>query len=92
MLTPQATEELTDLTQLIQELVEDLLRYTSGDHVLVVPSLSAAVRIEHNARSIIERLVTEDIRNGASWAAVAAVLGTTRQAAHQRYGHLVPLD
>jgi len=45
----------------------------------------AAVRA---AEADLERLIARALHWGASWAEVAAVLGVTRQSAHERYRRL----
>lgn len=46
----------------------------------------AATEAVHNAETELIAAVTEARRRGDSWTAVAVALGTTRQAAQQRFG------
>jgi len=50
-------------------------------------TLKAAIR----ERRLLDELIAVSVRTardeGASWAMIGAILGTTRQAAHERYAH-----
>ncbi|KAA8954327.1 hypothetical protein [Mycobacterium sp.] len=48
----------------------------------------AATEAVHNAETELIDAVTEARRRGDSWTAIAVALGTTRQAAQQRFGKL----
>ncbi len=50
-----------------------------------IPGRVAAVTA---AEADLERFVARALHWGASWAEIAAVVGTTRQSAHQRYRRL----
>jgi hypothetical protein len=48
----------------------------------------AATEAVHNAETELIAAVTEARRRGDSWTVIAVALGTTRQAAQQRFGKL----
>ena len=51
--------------------------------------IGAAARAEGEARAILQRSVAAARAGGASWAAIGAELGMSRQAAQQRFGAVV---
>lgn len=48
--------------------------------------LAALVHLDQRVRQRIEELVDACRHDGATWAEIAAALGTSRQAAHERFG------
>lgn len=50
-----------------------------------IPARAAAVTA---AEADLERLIARALHWGATWAEIAAAVGTTRQSAHQRYRRL----
>jgi hypothetical protein len=48
--------------------------------------LAALVRLDQRVRQRIDELVDACRHDGATWAEIAAALGTSRQAAHERFG------
>jgi hypothetical protein len=48
--------------------------------------LAALVHLEQRVRQRIDELVDACRHDGATWAEIAAALGTSRQAAHERFG------
>jgi len=57
-----------------------------ADAQAALADLQRAVVERNRAETRIRAAVLEARRSGASWALIAAALGTSRQAAHQRYG------
>lgn len=92
MLTPTNRSELADCAKQLR----DVLSFMAGEVELETPNwryaIMSAALVERSIKQVLEYLVPADIEQGASWTAVAESLGVTRQAAHQRYSHLVPLD
>lgn len=56
-----------------------------GDHLALI---AASLRVEREARALLQRSVTAARAGGASWARIGDELGMTRQAAQQRFGAL----
>jgi hypothetical protein len=48
--------------------------------------LAALVRLDQRVRQRIDELVDACRHDGATWAEIASALGTSRQAAHERFG------
>jgi hypothetical protein len=48
--------------------------------------IAAATEAVHNAETELIAAVTEARQRGGSWTVIAVALGTTRQAAQQRFG------
>jgi hypothetical protein len=51
-----------------------------------VALLTAFVHLDQRVRQRIDQLVDACRHEGATWAEIAAALGTSRQAAHERFG------
>jgi len=71
------------------EYAETARRATTGK-VDVQTLLSATARSREIAEALREQAVRQARRSGWSWRAIGQALGTTKQAAQQRYGDLVP--
>ena len=65
--------------------VEDKPAIGVPEHLALI---RAAARAEGEARAILQRSVAAARAGGASWAAIGAELGMSRQAAQQRFGAL----
>jgi len=52
-------------------------------------AIKSAIHDRDQLNGFIETMVGVAHQQGASWAMIGAVLGTTRQAAHEKYSHLV---
>jgi len=50
-------------------------------------AITDAVSTRSHAEETLTAAVAQARRDGASWAMIGAALGTTKQAAHKRYGH-----
>ena len=82
---------LSDSLLHLEELIGLIKERTCGDNPDYAGAITHAGLVDQGVRQVLEYLVLSDVRQGASWTAVAASLGVTRQAAHQRFGHLVPI-
>lgn len=67
----------------------DLVRRAAPDKVDVQAMLSSAARLRETADALREQAVRQARRSGWSWEAIGRSLGTTKQAAQQRYGDVV---
>lgn len=84
-----------ELSQALRELsrLVDFMTHEMEPGAENVPSaLTTAVILKVGVDKVIEYLVRRERDSGASWQTIAVGLGMTRQAAHQRYGHLAELD
>jgi len=66
--------------------VDDTSAIGVPEHLALI---GAAARAEGEARAILQRSVAAARAGGASWAAIGAELGMSRQAAQQRFGAVV---
>ena len=82
---------LDDLIRRADALADAFEAYEPSDDDLREPSLMALRRAAYR-RSLIEREVLDCVRrarkSGASWARIGHELGTSGEAARQRYGSL----
>jgi Flp pilus assembly protein TadD len=63
---------------------------TPGEDISDLRAIAAAVNDVAAAERRIREAVEIARMNGRSWARIGIALGTTRQSAHERYGH--PID
>lgn len=71
------------------EKLENLVNELKNDELDAGEKISALKKIIGEAEDAIAGEVAVARANGWSWADLAPVLGTTRQAAHQRYSTLL---
>lgn len=73
-----------------QDELEELLRSLMGEQLETTKNALEAIDVLTQAQSAIDQLIGIYARGardyGESWAAIGAALGTSRQAAQQRYG------
>jgi hypothetical protein len=66
------------------ETAPDRPHHSAGGRELAL--LTSLVHLDRRVRQRIDELVDACRQDGATWAEIAAALGTTRQAAHERFG------
>ena len=88
---PRTTQEILDHAD---ELAARFEQHQPADDGARDASALTAVRTAVLARAAAERQVVDAVgqarREGHSWASIGAMLGTSGEAARQRYGRAVP--
>ena len=83
---PRTVEEILKHADELAKRFEDYEPSADGD-----PQVFAALRGAVVARSDAERLIREAVEHarasGYSWASIGSIVGTSGEAARQRYGH-----
>lgn len=77
--------QIADALDNLEGLATELRTYLNGSGA-VLDHLSQITWFESNLNDLRQGLVDQARFNGHTWAEVGAALGTTRQAAYQRFG------
>jgi hypothetical protein len=89
-MVPRSIQEILDNAD---ELASRAEWYEPRQEDEIDVEVYAALRDAARERAVAERAVVEAVNaarvHGVSWAKIGAVLGTSGEAARQRYGHLV---
>lgn len=89
---PRTSEEIIAHAEELAQRIQQEDRPVPGDRrdLRCLTDLREAVRSRADAEQRIIETVTAAREGGYSWASIGSQLGTSGEAARQRYGHCVP--